>query len=405
MGHVLRSGGQLYLDVADRKPPLVPYLYAAVFAVCGHDSLIAVHILAIVWIAATALVIAKLADTGWAAVLFVAAHVAMLPADAMAANFEIFMLLPACLGLLLARRGDAFAAGACIALATLCKQTAGVTLIPALYHGRRPSLSAGFAITLATFALAVGPRELWFWSVAGNGGYVAGVGGFALRNFALALAVFLGGNLALCVLAARRSRAPVDLWIWLGASFLGVAAGLRFFGHYFLQLLPPLCVLAGPVLRDLARRRLALAALAIPALGGMAMGFFSARIHGMPDYAPLAAYVRANTAPADRIAIWGHYPEVHWASGRMPAWRFVHTGFLTGASSGRPGASAATPGAWSMLIEDVTRHPPRLLLDTSTAALRDYERYPPSRYPALLALLASYDAIDVVDGVTIYRQR
>src|SRR5262245_14237419 len=32
---VLNSGGHLYTDVVDRKPPLVPYVYAATFRVTG----------------------------------------------------------------------------------------------------------------------------------------------------------------------------------------------------------------------------------------------------------------------------------------------------------------------------------------------------------------------------------
>src|SRR6516164_1249362 len=30
--HVIQHGGQLYHDAIDRKPPIVPYLYAATFA-------------------------------------------------------------------------------------------------------------------------------------------------------------------------------------------------------------------------------------------------------------------------------------------------------------------------------------------------------------------------------------
>src|SRR5215467_1750465 len=56
--HVLRDGGRLYHDVADRKPPLVPYLYAATFALVGRDNLIAVHVVAILWLFGTALVLA-----------------------------------------------------------------------------------------------------------------------------------------------------------------------------------------------------------------------------------------------------------------------------------------------------------------------------------------------------------
>ncbi|HJZ86417.1 MAG TPA: glycosyltransferase [Polyangia bacterium] len=431
--HVLRDGGRLYHDVADRKPPLVPYLYAATFAVRGADDLIAVHVLAIGWLFATALVLAwdakqrSGASAGlWAAALFVAASASYLPAETQAANFEVFMLLPACLGMALAGRGkplSALAAGALIAAATLCKQTAAVTLLAAGYRvftaPRRGlgllALGAAFVTVLGVTAAALGPREFYFWTVGGNAGYLSadGVLSYAFARFAIITGSFLVANFLLCWLVTRaartRARRDLDLWVWLFTSAIGVAAGLRFFGHYYLQLLPPACLLAAAPASELGERarKLVAVGLTIPALVFASLGFYSARIHDMPDYRPLAAYVREHTAPTDRIAIWGHFPEVYWASGRMPAMRFVHTGFLTGASGGRPAGSAtehfATPGAWELLFQDFHTHPPRLVIDTSPARLRDYEHYPIARYPRLRDYLSEhYHQSATVDGMVIY---
>src|SRR5437763_1536650 len=35
---VLVAGGRLYVDTVDRKPPVVPYVYAAVFGLTGSDG-------------------------------------------------------------------------------------------------------------------------------------------------------------------------------------------------------------------------------------------------------------------------------------------------------------------------------------------------------------------------------
>lgn len=454
--HVLDDGGQLYRDTVDRKPPLVPYFYAAVFALVGRDSLIAVHVLAIAVLWLTALILAWDARErdgpsagAWAGVLYLAASTSFLPAETQAANFELFMLLPACLAVVLARRRGvvpALVAGALVAVAALCKQTAAVTLAPVAlcvwrsWRGRSPrpwlraaagelAVALGFVAVVAAAALWLGPRRLYFWTVGGNAGYlsVRGVLGYALVHGAVVTGLFAAANLALCWLvwqALRRSGGRArglvrlvdllalgtgaDRWVWLLSSAVGVAAGLRFFGHYYLQLLPPACLLAAPVAVRLSvrdRARVAVAVL-VPALGFALSGFFSARIHDMPDYRPLARYVCAHTAPGDRIAIWGHYPEVYWASGRMPAMRFVHTGFLTGASSGRPPdypGQATTPGAWQLLFEDLRAHPPALFIDTSPANLRDYGHYPIRRYPRLARYLARhYRRAAVVDGMVIY---
>jgi hypothetical protein len=429
--HVLAHGGHLYRDIADRKPPLVPYLYVAVFALRGSDDLIAVHGLAIAWLALTGFVLYRIAAAELGAAgavaalaLFVCSTTTYLPAETLAANFEVFMLLPSCLAVLASRRRGAAAAllaGAAAGLAGLCKQTAVLTLVPVVFNLRRQGRDlvlalVGFAATLAA-AVVVSPRELYFWTVGGNAGYlsVRGVLAYSAVRFAAVTATFALANGVLCFFVLRawrtRARADTDLWLWLLSSAVGVAAGLRFFGHYYLQLLPPACLLAARPAALLAPRvgRRWAAAVALPALAAMVAGFFSTQIHGMPDYAPLAQFVREHTAPSDRIAIWGHFPEVYWASGRMPAIRFVHTGFLTGASGGRPSgtatASQSMPFAWDILFQDLAAHPPRMFIDTAPAGLRDYANYPIARYPRLAQFVAEhYHKTAIIDRCQVYER-
>src|SRR5438445_8137208 len=59
MGMVLDHGGRLYHQTADRKPPLVPYLYAAVFHVMGSFDLRPVRVVAALVVAATAVLLAS----------------------------------------------------------------------------------------------------------------------------------------------------------------------------------------------------------------------------------------------------------------------------------------------------------------------------------------------------------
>src|SRR5262249_29872084 len=55
---VLNRGGRLYVDTVDRKPPVVPSLYAAVFSLTGSDDLAPVRALALLAQVATASLIA-----------------------------------------------------------------------------------------------------------------------------------------------------------------------------------------------------------------------------------------------------------------------------------------------------------------------------------------------------------
>src|SRR5436305_11958304 len=54
------DGGTFYRTSVDTKPPGIYYIYVAVFKVAGKNNLFAVHILAILVVAATALVVRRI---------------------------------------------------------------------------------------------------------------------------------------------------------------------------------------------------------------------------------------------------------------------------------------------------------------------------------------------------------
>ena len=149
---VLNHGGRLYEDAADRKPPIVPYLYAATFRVLHTTGLWSVRLLATIAVALTGWLLALEAHRRWgtraawlAGLLFVLGTVAFAPQDGQAANFEIFMLLPMTAGVVLAARRRPASAGVAIALATLCKQTGAAALLPVLYLALRGDREIGRA--------------------------------------------------------------------------------------------------------------------------------------------------------------------------------------------------------------------------------------------------------------------
>ncbi len=110
-----------------------------------------------------------------------------------------------------------------------------------------------------------------------------------------------------------------------------------------------------------------------------------------------------------RVLVWGQAPEVYWASDRRPATRFATTGFLTGATGGRPssrvGPRYAVPGAADDFFSDLQRTPPALIADMSTADQRHAHYYPPRRFPRFQHFLdrGAWHQVAVVDGVAILR--
>lgn len=432
---VIRDGGKLYKDAADRKPPLVPYLYAATFAAFGTTALWSVRVVAMLAVALTALLLALEARRRWgnraawiAGVLMVLASVAFAPQDGQAANFEIFMLPAMTAGVLLARRGRGFSSGVAVAFATLAKQTGAATLLPVLYllwkqRGRRGAVDAlgGFTLPLILVAFAVGPGDLLFWTTIGNGSYLGITRhfGMVLLTLLLMTAAFAAANLPIVWTLPRgwrerraAGRGNTDLWLWLLSGALSVAVGLRFFGHYFIQLLPPLVLLTTSVLMRcdgrVVRRTIALSAGIATVAAGIA--FLVRPFNEKAQYKSVATYLKVNASPRDRILVWGHVPEIYWASGRRPATRFLTSGFLSGWEPGRPGndvhAEDATPGAWELFFEDFAAHPPEYLLDTAYSGIRGAQYYTIARYPALARVVyRDYEFVDMVDGIAVYKRR
>jgi 4-amino-4-deoxy-L-arabinose transferase-like glycosyltransferase len=432
---VLNAGGRLYVDTVDRKPPAVPYLYAAVFRVTGSDDLAPVRVVALLAEFATALLLAFEARRrfAWryapliAGIAFLLAANAFPPADAQAANFEIFMLPLMTAAFVLAVRQRTVGSGVALALATLTKQTAALGLLPLAYlawRARRARalvvLGVAFVVPIVVAAVAFGPHDFVHWVFTGNGGYldVSGALRYVLSNGAARTGWFLLGSAALIILlpsAWRFRRDDADLWLWLVSGVIAVAIGLRFFPHYYLQLVPPLALLATRGLCSLAedRRRRLLPVVAVLAVAVTAWFVVPAFVgHDNRDTKialAVAAYVQRHTSPGARVLVWGQAPEVYWASDRRPATRFATTGFVTGVSGGRPpsrvGAQYAAPGATELFYRDLRNTPPILVADMSTADQRHARYAPPARFPRFEAFLRAggWHRVAVVDGVSILR--
>jgi hypothetical protein len=214
----------------------------------------------------------------------------------------------------------------------------------------------------------------------------------------------------------------VSAQAWLAAFALGsvaaVCVGGRFFGHYFLQAEVPLALLAaGPAAR-LGPRRLALG-LGVPAaifaaialLPEVTQPIFNAED---PDYRTIGAAVAARTAPADTIWVWGNVPQLYYSSARRAGVRFTFCNYLTGLSPATPSEKvdavdprkAEVAWAWPLVLEDLGRNRPALVLDTAAAGFKSYGKFPIARYPQLAEYLSNHYQLDApIGGVAVWRRR
>ena len=330
---LLAGGGTLYATVVDRKPPLLPWLYEAAFALCGDASLGPLRLAAAAAQLLTALALASTARRRWgdragraAGVLYLLVSVGLNPEDAQAATFEVFMLPFTAAAVRCADRGGWTRAGLAVAGACLTKQTGGAVLAPVLWllwqhpghAANSPAVYGGWGCGAHRGGgLAHRARPLPVLdghrirrrtppSPGPNSTSLAR----GLANTAL-LAAGCAGLLPPGRAGAARSPgpAPADLWLWLAASAGAVLLGFHFFGHYYLQLIPPLVLLATGALQILPAYRLtgALLTSACACALFLLWGLLAPR----PDLAHterLAAAVEARTGAGRPGPGLGHTP-------------------------------------------------------------------------------------------------
>jgi hypothetical protein len=341
------------------------------------------------------------------------------------------------------------AAGALVGVAALAKITA-LAWIPApalVTWFRERSWPAGVSALLAAAAGAAAVIGLTLGWLAWRGSADEAVYWVLLHNVAYVTApigareAFIraargSGTWALCTapvwLAAwahRPSRASdparaLFAWVLLILAAPAVFLGFRFFGHYYIQVLYPLCLAAGPVTARLATRQLTLSARAaliwmllvfgITAAGNAWLFSRTDVIESTrPIFANVAARMRADACfQGGTLFVWGVAPMFYVETGLQPASRFVlPQESISGYVPGRSADATAhrlfsnTGGDWDKLFADLEESQATYILDTAPSGLHFWSRYPLGRFPTLEAYIRRhYEQIAVVDRVVIYRR-
>jgi len=209
--------------------------------------------------------------------------------------------------------------------------------------------------------------------------------------------------------AARPGEGPPRglLTLWLAGCALAVVAPLKFLDHYFLLLIPGLCLLGAAPLADGAWPRRAKAAWAV-ALAALTLPLtvrdvprFQAEWERLAPpaverfYEPLLVgrYLRRHTAPSDRIFVWRSFDtDIYFHAERRPAGRFFFWPYLL-----RP---PTPPGGQGAFRREFERHPPRYVV---TGTDDNYRQY---RFPWLEETMArDYEAETVIGAHRISRRK
>lgn len=389
----------------------------------------------------------------WAAAAFTVVSVMFFePLDTFTTHTEWFLIFFSALGFWrLARAwrrpgaaGGAWA-GVCFGLSYLAKQPGlldGITAVtwvtlfllfdPA---DRRPRLRLLLGLVAAFTLTALAPL-IYFWSQGALREYQFYVWTYSTRyylpeisrqqqllamrlpllfasnnvpGFAIAAAIGLAASLWGLVRSARARLHGQELPLlavgWLLGGVIATAVGGREFDHYSIPAIPGVCLLAGCAL-DYVWRRGRAAGGRWRLLAGVAVTLPFAVI-SVPLYQRLAhldltpgpekvvgEWIRKNTTPADRIFVWGFYPEVNYHARRFNSSRFPSANFLTGLipwtnlDPDRDTSYAVVPGAWDQFWEDMERRPPAVFVDT--VINRGYAKYPLAQRARLWAYLQAH---------------
>ena len=292
------------------------------------------------------------------------------------ANAEHFVLLPALAGSLVLLRaldsrkpGLHFISGLCFGLALIVKQHGvffGVfAFLFMLWHAhkvekalyadiakRSALFASGAAMPLLTTCVLLYASgafdKFWFWTVTYGAGYVnclpLGVGlnmlSRQIRDAALSPAapLYCSAIAGIVLFFSRRPERSAAVFAagFLGASFLSVAQGFYFRGHYFIFILPILSIFAGAAfgaIRDLLSKKgrapmpallpslLAAAVCSFYLSGDSAVFFYkgpaevSRFIYGaspFPEAVAIADHIRSVGGKSYTMAVLGSEPEMYF---------------------------------------------------------------------------------------------
>lgn len=394
VAHELLAGGTLYTSALDRRPPLIFWLYEAIFAVVGAYNWGLFHLLGVVWILLTMWGLYAISGdlstppAGLASALLYTVYTTTMYYKMLAFNGEVMMNLPIVWGFYFAfkpvtahRVFELTLCGILLACAFLIKQPAAIAAIPAgVYvllpayrsrYGLRRRHAIGHAATLViSYFMTLGIvvlilyrqgvlDEAYYWTIKdhiirhGSTGPVFWQIGIGMS---LAFAVAWSPLLLLCALSVWQRNSGAGYWqhrvpqltallLLLGCSVIGVTAGGRFYPHYYLQLLPPLVLLAAPVLSAIWTQTRRYRFFMLQArvlwflLGSTAVAFLvanSIQLWRLRPEAQLVRYIRQHSTPDARVFFWGETDYLYAEAQRRPASRYIHTFPLTGYIFGSP---------------------------------------------------------------------
>jgi 4-amino-4-deoxy-L-arabinose transferase-like glycosyltransferase len=507
-------GNALYRDIYFDKPPALPLLYAGLFELFG-PHIITIRLFTIFYSIAIAVVVFLFGSWLYdrraglvAASIFTLFSTTYETGHFQGLNTDFLMALPYTVAAYMfaracgdwfgkragSSRGLAFGAGLALGFGFQANPKAafGLVFFAALIVAAARSGKGAllFALSLIGFISGSAPLliyvaangatadywlQVWDWGSRYAGYNSPGksvataltqtADYFAINNLLLFGVAIVAAGLIRKRVASKRTgaakeaagagfRADAALLLWLAVSYAGMSVGGRFYGHYFLQILPALCLIAARGLLDLidwkqARLKRAVALLLIAGLA-----FTLIRSHGRTavlaydwlrgtksestlewaherlnhEERMVAAVVRHMPggsasagslgleemragAPADHLFVWGYRPEIYYWSGLLPASIYLSSQPLTGVpadmhyfkSEYRPILDdAITSAARARLVGELEQTRPEFIIDELAVFNSELSM---SSFGETREYLNHYRELGIVGRFVVYRRK
>ena len=360
MAQQWRHGHLPYTTIWDNKPVGIYVIFAAAQTVFG-DRVAAIRLAMVLCVTVLAFAVSRITrvltgDDSAGLLAGGALILCSLSNDGLASNTELFMACCTALAVWAALTSErAFLVGVLLGAAFMIKyvsvfETPAIFFLVLLRHRRAEiglRMILGAALPLAFTALLYGAHgQLGLWwatSIASNfrrvdAPFTAQAFTYALHTELLRWGTMYLAGLALLILAAARRRATeLFLAAWLLGGAVGVVAAKSFYDHYFLQLLPVLCVSLGVLFAQLRhtwmRAAFVVAALALPGWAAKtSIGYILA-----PDVpGEIGAALKAEPGS---LYVFDSQPIIYALAGKTPPTRFVLPSELIGRSLPRVAGS------------------------------------------------------------------
>jgi 4-amino-4-deoxy-L-arabinose transferase-like glycosyltransferase len=420
MAQQWRLGHLPYTTIWDNKPIGIYAIFAGFQAVFG-DGIFAIRFATVVFVSVLAFTVFKITQeltaNRQAAWLAGAALVlCSLSNDGLSANTELFMATFTALAVLAALTTDrGLLVGLLLGAAFMVKYVAvfEAPVVFLLFLFRQRRAGAGLAVLLgaalplsATILLYAAAGRLGIWwddSIASNFRrvdvpFTAEALDYTFRTQLLRWGPMLLAGLAVFPAALiRRRGSEIFLAAWLLGGALGVVVAKSFYDHYFLQILPVLCVIFGwwsvGLPRPLTRVCFALVMLVLPADAAI----WALRNAAGPDVVAEVAAALKTQHPAS-IYVFDTQPILYALTGQTPPTRYVLPSELIGNSLPQvAGVNAAAEVARILATK------PEFILRRS-APSTDPSTINPAIYAQTDAVLAArYQLWRRYHGISVYR--